>query len=648
MERLRNVQFFDTAALPNASFDFRDGQLRPASAPNAAIGRLPVLQQLTGLKSLVVQPQHVIHADGWQDIGRLTQLESLWVQNTSVQSANESENARSAATTALSQLTKLRQLNVANASLAALPPMPNLEYVVLDAGLTLDQNLRTLAQHSPKLREIALRPYAEFELTSSMRDSLRRMPALRTIWLWSGMTSETDRLTPQIAVMRAQLPGISIRAGEYTRFRSMALFIFGVTMFWPFLIVAVHRQMMQTVPQAGYIPEYHGPHLFWPCVASGGMIILFVIVGHFFNVAWYAALALILSGIFPTAAPNDEVNRTVRMILGWTSMALTITTLSILAALKFAPLFAEEFLAGEWRGLSAGMIITAIALIPSRTSGSTRAFRVWAEVGSSTITGMVHGAEQFSSVSSQTNGVVGHVIRLQENITTRRLFRCRSKDFTSRLQAITTGTVGRFIVFGLIFAMILLFRQLVLTGPISEWSAFIAVALFQGSIMSLILTAATWRGRRHSLALDLLRPVSRHQFWRSVQTAILREMLPTILITITGAFLLIWLTAGNKAVPWPVIVPVVVLNGCGVLAMCHAMTIWVCVSPRLWFAVTLSTIGSCLVVIAAIPTVPMILNDVSSISISLLISLVVAMSGLIAQFLVRRSLPHRELGLITK
>lgn len=461
-EKTSKVETLDSASLPSMSLVIEDGKLTEASGVRHDSGSWPILAQLPRLKSLTIQPQHVINAAGWDQLGALSELKSLWIPSTSPESAQVTEDAHKAAARALGQLTKLRQLNVENANLPPLPPMANLEYVVLDATRSLEQNLKTLAEHSPRLREIALRPYAGFQLTSTMYDSLRSMPALGTIWIWTGDESESKVLSPQLAILRASLPGISVRRGEFSRFRSIGLFFFAVTMFWPYLIVAVHRSMMQSMPLAAYIPRYEGPHLFWPLMAAAVFVVSFVLVCHFFNVAWHAALAIGLSGAFFSAPAAADWNRGLKELVDWTSTFLLIGMFLLLLSLKTAPLFAEEFLAGDFPTLSVFIMGVGIALLPFRIAGATRQHRLWAQMEAPIIPGMTQGMDQYSKAVPRRETSWNLFLRLQDFMTTRRLQQSRTRSFTTRLMAATTSSNGRLVLFAFTATALLLVHRFIL------------------------------------------------------------------------------------------------------------------------------------------------------------------------------------------
>lgn len=646
-EELSDVETLDSAALPDIPVSIVDGDLARASAGTPVAGSWPILEQLRQLKSLRIQPQHLINADGWERIGRLSQLESLWVQNTSPESADKMQTAIESASRALMQLPRLRQINVANSSFSVLPPMPNLEYAVLDSTRSLEQNLKTLADHSPKLRELALQPYTGFQLTSSMRQSLLRMPALRTIWIWSGLKSETDVLTPQLASLRASLAEINVRRGEYSRLRSNSVFIAFAIIVWPGLIFFVHGMLMQSLPLAAYLPGHSRPHLFWSLLCSCLICVCFTLVCCCFEVAWYAAAAISVNYVFFSNSWGSQLNRWLQTLFKTAHLMLLAAVVSLVAT----PLLAEEFLAGEFPALTAGLLAFGGVLFVLGFAASTQRHRIWAEKGSPPIPGLQFGLDQATAASAvgsaQVNGGTwsAGLLQLQDLRRSRHLSNTRSQNFTAKLTASTSGNAGRVLPFLLIFAgVIALYRSLFSSSS----TPFLGFVLLQGSLTSLTLTATTWFGRRSSLALDLLRPVSREQFWRSVRIGILKDMLPSVLLTMVGAFAIIWAEQPTFAV-WSVLFPVVLSSGLGALSTLHALVVWSITSDRLWLTATVSVAVLVVVASMAVTPVPLILSKGSEgEGIAILLSALLIAGGIIAQLALARTLPHRELGLITR
>lgn len=649
-EELSDVETLDSAALPDTSLVIVNGDLARASAGIPAAGSWSVLEQLSQLKSLRIQPQHLINADGWERIGQLPQLESLWVQNASPESADKRQDAIESASRVLSQLSRLRQINVVNSSFSVLPPMPNLEYAVLDSTRSLEQNLKTLADHSPKLRELALRPYAGFQLTSSMRDSLQRMSSLRTIWIWSGLKSDTDVLTPQLASLRASLPQVNVLRGEYSRLRSNSVFIAFAIMIWPWIIFSTHGFLMQSLPFAAYFPGHSRPHLFWQLLCAFLLVVCFTLVVCYFGVAWYAAAAMSLYVTFSSMLCGDQWSPWLRRTFRAAQWLLLAAMGTFVLSLVSSPLLAEEFLAGDFPTFAAALLLLGGLLIPFRTAASTQRHRAWAEMGSPTLPGMQFGLEQTGSASRSgsvrsNEGMFSEgFMRLQDLLRTRRLSNARSQNFTAKLTATTSGNAGRVFLFLVIIVGVLTLYRYLLS---SSKTPMLGVAVFQGAVMNLTVSATTWLSRRSSLALDLLRPVSRKQFWRSVRIGVLKDMLPTFLMLIVGVFALIWTEHHNPFAVWSVLIPIVLLSGIGSLSILHALVVWICVSERLWLTVTVSIIALMIVASMAVTPVPLILSKgVEGEGIAILLSALLVAGGIIAQLALARSLPHRELGMI--
>ena len=644
-KELSDVETLDSAALPDTSISIVNGDSARTTAGTSVAGTWPVLEQLPQLKSLRIQPQHVINAEGWERIGQLSQLESLWVQNASPESANKREDAIESADRALSQLPHLRQINVANSSFSNLPPMPNLEYAVLDCSRSLEQNLKTLADHSPKLRELALQPYTGFQLTSSMRESLTRMPALRTIWIWSGVKSETDVLTPQLASLRASLPQINVRRGEYSRLRSNSVFIaFGIIV-WPGLIFFVHGMLMQSLPLAAYLPGHRRPHLLWPLLCACLICVCFTLVCSYFGVAWYAAAAIGVSYVFFSNSWGSQSSRWLRLAFKTAHVILFAAVLLSVAS----PLLAEEFLAGEFPTLTAGVLAFGGVLFVLCVAASTQRHRIWTEKGSPPIPGLQFSQNNAgAALSSREQSWLSSLMCIQDAFTTRRLLRSRSQDFTTKLVAAATGNTGRIVGAIFMFLALVGVRQFVMPTRNESLTPLYAFALFQGSLMSLMLTATTWFGRRSSLALDLLRPVSREQFWRSVRIGVLRDMLPTVFLTMVGAFAMIWAEQRPSFAAWGVLCPIILLSGLGVLLILHALVVWVITSDRLWLTATVSVAVLVVVASMAVPTVPLTLTQgTGGTGIAVWLSGLLIAGGIVAQLALARILPQKELGLIS-
>lgn len=85
-EKTSKVETLDSAALPSMSLVIEDGKLIEASGVRHDSGSWPILAQLPRLKSLTIQPQHVINAAGWDQLGTLSELKSLWIPSTSPES----------------------------------------------------------------------------------------------------------------------------------------------------------------------------------------------------------------------------------------------------------------------------------------------------------------------------------------------------------------------------------------------------------------------------------------------------------------------------------------------------------------------------------------------------------------------------------
>ena len=355
--RLDSVADLDTKSMGGQVSGARvrltpSGQLLSQRSPAAyeGFGAWPLLDQLPALEKLWMSPPDMLSEEGWRRIGEHTSLEVLSLPNVSSPDPETPNRSPKIARAALERLPRLRQLDLRGTGGAfdlLLPPLPKIEVLAIGWG-RLEENLRTLADGSPRLRVLAIQTWFDIGFTPGMIESLRRMPNLRRVYVAGAYQAKDEpAMTRQVNELRRALPGVAVHAGTYRSSRVWTAFwatLLG--MYLPFAFWFQSSLLLST-SLAWMLPRRLAPHIFWPMAvtAACGGIMVAVLVSA--GVAWMPELTLALFATMLVAGGTiGEVEGVARMISSLVLRVELIAGLAAAATALLAPWIADRWLSG--------------------------------------------------------------------------------------------------------------------------------------------------------------------------------------------------------------------------------------------------------------------------------------------------------------
>ncbi len=647
-QRLGTIVGLDTRFLEGVEWEFLNK--RPnGSHPSHASG-WTILEQTPQLKSLTMQPPNMLSSEGWRRIGNLSQLEELTLMNIGAVDQEAQKTAPADLEAALSRLTKLRQLDLRNAGGSLdwkLPPLPSLEYVVLGSNLKLENSLETLATSSPQLHQLAIESYQGFSFTERMQAAIRRMPKLRSIYVWTdGNLDETNR---QVEYLRSRLPAVLVVRGNYSAVRVRAGGLVAIaTAFLPFLFW-FQTGLMMSLHFAAVMPGHRRPHLFWPVCMSVGSLVVFLGVAIYFGVIWPVALAMgcLITTITANTLGGHDIRPDWKRITGAVQTGDGIAIFSILAAVFGFPSRLDAFLIGDYPVLSVLLMFWFLFAAGWKVVRMSRLDRILAESGQAGVPGLnltMQGMQNQSYKPASKWSLGALFLSMQERSQQKQLARLDRTNFVELLRAGVPRQQAMTMVITMLIFVAAFYGFLgkmpgdpkVMLKMIVGMGGFQCVMMFQTQI------SALWVGRRGSIASDFLRPVSREQFWSSLRWAIFHDMKPAFIFAVIGVFAAIYLS--GKASFSPLIVTVVLCSTAGLFAVNHGWLTLMVVCKRLWLHGTLAVVTTVVLFAFAGTSVMMTIEGELAPIFGLLLSISVLLVGVSMQVAIHRRLPRWELA----
>jgi len=532
------------------------------------LGHWDILDRLPAVERLWMTPPDTLSREGWRRIGDRAHLEllSLWYVGSSYGKGDDgfARDGRDA----LARLSRLKHLQLLVTDVRVgvlLPPLPALEACVI--GVThLEENLATLAAGSPRLHSLALDTYPAFKFTPGMIASLRKMPALHTIYVDAvGRPRDEPAMTRQVAELQRALPEVRICPGSYSTKR-VAVVGFAATalavisfVFW------FQAATLLATPLAWMLPRRFPPHAVWPISVAGAGGAAVIILCRSFGVAWLPTLALTLfaSGIGIYGPVWGDMagwpTRLTRLAIG----ADCACGLLLIGSFMGAAATADRWLTGHEPAAAVALVIAAAASLVWKIARLARLPRIVAEGGqeafvASTMSGGQAGA--WRAGSRRANRADGRWWR-PDVAMDRQLSRPLPQAATaasgfadmlgrpqSRLQILLM--VGVAVVAQNAFAAFL--SSTAPSSPlVKEWAPMMAAqGAWQAAVISFSMLAVLWWQRPSSLVLDFLRPVSRRDYWLGLRQAIARDLtVPLAVVALGLAASASWWGHGHM-LPW--------------------------------------------------------------------------------------------------
>ncbi len=667
--KLASVEVFSTQDFPGFVTLKEDGNFygEPDTQPRSVMvgnqrmlvgveqDRWPVLDQLPQLKALFMQPPKCLGPEGWQRIGRLSQLEELTLAGVGAVHPETMKTASTDLEGAISKLTRLRQLDLRNTGGAdwTLPPLPNLEYVVLSENSKLEDTFEGLAKHSPKLHTLALR-ISRSVFTDRVLAAMHQMPNLRQVYVsYLNIPQGQDETQQMVELLRNRLPGVAIYRADYSPGR--VAICGSLLMLAGFLTFVAWFQAGLTLaqPLAAVIPGHRGPHLFWP-VGASLFGILFATTGALFAGAKLSpalALACLFSTWMATVLQGYDIRPAWQRI---TKLVLTVDVLCLIVVIGLAAKSISQvdgFLMGDYPVLANLLMLWLMFGAGWKFVRGARLHRILAQSGMSGIPGLNLGMQHmYDQPFKPAPGwsLTSWQFQRMGNAIDHRIARMDRTNWISMLSAGAPTRLG--LGFGLIVMGGVLLMLHLMTGfrpyRVIEQSRLQAVngaqAVYQATLIILIANVQSWVGRRGSIAADFLRPVSREKFWSALRMAIFHDLKPCILFALVGSGLASY--HANKAAIAPLGVLLTLISVIGCFAFIHAWVVRLVISKRLVIDVTLAMVTSMAIVTMAFASVEMEGNDRTSPWVVIMLSLGVLASGGWMQLDLARKLPDWELG----
>lgn len=549
-------------------------------------GDWDILDQLPAVERLGMTAPDTLSGEGWRRIGDRGHLEllSLWYVGSSYGKGDDAfaRDGRDA----LARLRRLKHLQLLVTDVRVgvlLPPLPALEACVI--GVThLEENLATLAAGSPRLHSLALDTYPAFEFTPGMIASLRKMPALRTIYVAGGIRPDKEESTTrQVAALARELPEVRVRPGWYSgdRVRAVgaaAMVLAGIS--WVFWLQAA---TLLATSLAWMLPRRFSPHAVWPAAVAAAGSTAFFMFCRSLGVAWLPALGLALF-----ACGVGLYGPVLSDMAGWPArltrlamMADVVICLLIVGTWFGAPATADVWLTGYEPQAAVALACVAAASLGWKIARVARLPRILADGGwESTLVGSFGGGLMSSPAAVRSPGDRRDLSwRLNDAAIDRQL--ARPPRAASPSAAWFADMVHRSqshlavpLIVGVIFAVTLIlgWTKVVAVGEsplrFGQGIPLLFVnAAGQATLLSILMMGGLWWQRHSSLTLDFLRPVSRRDYWLGLRAAVARDLVLPFVIVAASLIVAASSWGHGRLLPW-------VVSGLafpGLVAVTHAM-----------------------------------------------------------------------------
>ena len=507
-------------------------------------GAWPLLDSFPSLERLWMSPPDMLSEEGWRRIGEHTALEVLSLPNVSSPNSVTLEAFPAVARAALERLPRLRQLDLRGTGGSfelLLPPLPNIEVLAIGWG-RLEENLRTLADGSPRLRVLAIQTWFDIGFTPGMIESLRRMPNLRSVYVAGAYQAEDEpAMTRQVNELRRALPGVRVHPGTYRSSRVwMALWATILGAYLPFAFWFQSSLLLST-SLAWMLPRRLAPHLFWAmavAAACGGFMVAVLASA---GVAWMPALTLALFTTMLVAGGTvGDVEGIAGRISSMVPRGELIVGLAAAATALLAPWIVDRWLSEATRWLPAIMLAAVILTVVWKLARQARQPRILASLGLASPPGLVLDVTQGTLSQQPAGSFANWQLKLAERGVDRQISRPVPTTYAEmlrrsqpRIQMLLMMAIMLVVQVGVMWVIPIVIARG--TGqpppPLSRFlPGVIAAFAWQACVMAIAQTAAIWTQRRGSLVIDFLRPVSRAGYWRGLQQAIARDLiLPAVL-----------------------------------------------------------------------------------------------------------------------
>ena len=616
-----------------------------------------LLDQLPALEKLWMSPPDMLSEEGWRQIGEHTALEVLSLPNVSSPDPATRERFPTFARAALEQLPRLRELDLRGTGGSfdlLLPPLPKIEVLAIGWG-RLEENLRTLADGSPRLRVLAIQSWFDMRFTPAMIESLRRMPNLRRVFVEGATRAEDEpAMKRQVAELRRALPGVAVHPGTYRESRVYtAFFATMLGAYFPF-VVWIQVSLLLAMSLALVLPRRLAPLLFWAMAVSaacgGGIVGVLLSVG----VAWMPALTLALLATMGTAEGGfEDVDGIAGRIPSLVRRVELIGSQAAFQAAVWTPLFApwyvDRWLSGGMPWFAAITLAAVSAAVAWMLARKARIPRVLAGPQLSAPPGLVIDGTQGTQPTLQAGSFANWALKPAERGVDRQLSRPIPNSYAEKLrrsqprfqimQMAATMFIGM-VAFSLCILLVDWWGGL-RSPPLSQVLPLIitSVAGLTCNITT-ALTALMWGQRRESLVIDFLRPVSRAGYWQALRKAIALDLVFPAVLGVAYLGMTVGMSASGG--PWAWGVAVILLIG--TFAIAHAMIFLLAVTR---WPLVVSTLMSVLLVAAGIGSVVVmgqVLATPADLSTALVVAGAVLAVGLGLQIGVLRRLEEREIG----
>ena len=507
-------------------------------------GAWPLLDSFPSLERLWMSPPDMLSEEGWRRIGEHTALEVLSLPNVSSPNSVTLEAFPAVARAALERLPRLRQLDLRGTGGSfelLLPPLPNIEVLAIGWG-RLEENLRTLADGSPRLRVLAIQTWFDIGFTPGMIESLRRMPNLRRVYVAGAyQAADEPAMTRQVNELRRALPGVRVHPGTYRSSRVwMALWATILGAYLPFAFWFQSSLLLST-SLAWMLPRRLAPHLFWAmavAAACGGFMVAVLASA---GVAWMPALTLALFTTMLVAGGTvGDVEGIAGRISSMVPRGELIVGLAAAATALLAPWIVDRWLSEATRWLPAIMLAAVILTVVWKLARQARQPRILASLGLASPPGLVLDVTQGTLSQQPAGSFANWQLKLAERGVDRQISRPVPTTYAEmlrrsqpRIQMLLMMAIMLVVQVGVMWVIPIVIARG--TGqpppPLSRFlPGVIAAFAWQACVMAIAQTAAIWSQRRGSLVIDFLRPVSRAGYWRGLQQAIARDLiLPAVL-----------------------------------------------------------------------------------------------------------------------
>jgi len=555
---------------------------------NARPGTWPLFDQLPALEKLWMSPPDMLSDEGWERIGEHASLEVLSLPNVSSPDPQTLVRFPALARAALERLPKLRQLDLrgTGGSLELLlPPVPNLEVLAIGSG-RLEENLRTLADGSPRLRVLAIQTWPDFRFTPGMIESLKRMPNLRRVSV-EGATRADDEpaMKRQVAELERALPGVAVHPGTYRSSRVWAAFWATVLGAYLPFVFWFQSSLLLATSLGWMLPRRLAPHLFWAMAVSaacGGIIVaLLLSVG----VAWVPALTIALFATMLLAGGAfGDIEGIPRRISSAVLRVELIGSLAAAAVALLIPWVIDRWLSGATPAFAAVLLGAVIATVAWKLARQARLSQILAGLQLAAPPGLVIDGSQGASPMQNAGRFSGWQWRLAEWGVDRQIDRPVPAPYAEMLRrpqwrgqslltiAVTAVAMGSMLAF---IPMIIARGTGQRPPSLAQFlPGLMAACVWQACVMALTQAIVMWGQRRGSLVIDFLRPVSRAGYWRGLQQAIARDLVLPALLGIVCLGMAVGLSKNVDGWAWGVAAALLV----GVFAMIHAMTLLLAVT----------------------------------------------------------------------